>query len=744
VKYLNGIDYGVILAYCAVLLVMGFYLQRRASVNLEAYFLGGKQLPWWALGVSGMLNFLDMTGTMVIVSFLYMLGPQGLYIEFRGGAVLVLAFMMLWAGKWHRRSNCMTGAEWNIYRFGTGPAAQAARFITAAAGVLFAFGMLAYLIKGAGLFLSMFLPYSPMVCAVIMVGLTTVYTVTAGFYGVVYTDMFQAAIVLISVIVISCLAFAQVTGYEGDLGALAREVTGSTNWISSAPSFHVDMPRGYEDYESLFLFALFYLIRNIIGGMGQGADPRYFGARNERECGLLTFFWTWLMTFRWPMMMGFAVMGLFLVHKAFPRQEALSEAEIAIKEYLVQRAGQDASQLDLATASRVAKVLRPSDWEAGLKAWRAGTLDSATAGGLQEILGADWPDRLTVLIARHKQVSAVIAKHQWEETMARILQRPDEHPALVERLRGILGPRWDELVNLVSYEGTVNPERILPAVILMRIPMGLRGLLVVSLVAAAMSTFAPTVNGTVSLMTRDIYQGFIRPRASNFELIAASYVFGIILVIGGFAMAYFTRSINDIWDWIIMALTAGLAIPQLLRLYWWRFNAGGVIVGTAVAMVASVIERVLSIMEVSQLTAVWKFVVLTGVSLIGAILGTLLTRPTEPRVVWRFYRTTRPFGFWGPLKRLLDPQTRAAMDRENFYDIVSVPFALTWQITLFLLPMQAMVLDWHSFSITLVIFVVSLTGLMLLWYRHLPKEQGPPPQFDPTVEPTEEPPGPIG
>ena len=70
----------------------------------------------------------------------------------RGGAVLVLAFMMLWTGKWHYRSKCMTGAEWQIFRFGVGPGAQFARIITALSNIVMAVGMLAltvYLILGA-------------------------------------------------------------------------------------------------------------------------------------------------------------------------------------------------------------------------------------------------------------------------------------------------------------------------------------------------------------------------------------------------------------------------------------------------------------------------------------------------------------------------------------------------------------------------------------------------------------------
>ena len=48
--------------------------------------------------------------------------------------MLVLAVTMLWAGKWHRRSGCLTAAEWMLFRFGDGPAGQAAQLARAVGG----------------------------------------------------------------------------------------------------------------------------------------------------------------------------------------------------------------------------------------------------------------------------------------------------------------------------------------------------------------------------------------------------------------------------------------------------------------------------------------------------------------------------------------------------------------------------------------------------------------------------------
>ena len=224
-NYLNNLDYTVIIIYFILLVSLGLYLKKRASASLEDYFLGGRRLPWWALGISGMASFLDITGTMIIVSFLYMLGPRGLFIEFRGGAVLVLPFMLLWTGKWHRRSGCMTGAKWMVFRFGEGAAGQFARIVRVLAMMLNTVGMLAYLVKGVGLFLSMFLPFSPLVCSLIMIGIASLYTMVSGFYGVVFTDMFQSFIILTAVIAISTMAMLKVSDVQS-IAVLAQEVTG--------------------------------------------------------------------------------------------------------------------------------------------------------------------------------------------------------------------------------------------------------------------------------------------------------------------------------------------------------------------------------------------------------------------------------------------------------------------------------------------------------------------------------------
>jgi Na+/proline symporter len=648
-RYLGVWDYAIIAAYFLILIGIGAYFRKKAAASLEDYFLAGRKMPWWALGLSQMTFWFDMTGTMIITSFLFMLGPRGIYIEFRGGAGLVLIFLMLWAGKWHRRSGVITGAEWMVFRFGRDFWGHFARLMSVVSTVILNLALLAYSFKGAGLFLSMFLPFSPWVCSLIMLVVTALYTLESGFYGVIFSDIFQSVCIWIGVGFIVVVAVMKISG-AGDLGALAANVTGNSDWLTALPQWKTTMPAGYEGYNFLFMMMLFYLGKTIIQGLGVGADPRFFAARSDRDCGRLSFLAGWTMMLRWPLMMSFAVLGLFLVKDLFPNQAVLGQAAALIKSH-----------------------------------------------------------------------AGAVPANQWPELIARIMNHPQAFPAaLIAGLVQLLGPDWGSKLSLLSYHGTVDPERILPGVLMLNVPVGLRGLILVALLAAAMSTFNAIINASTGFLTRDLYQGYIRPRAKNKELIYMSYLFGALLMVAGFVMAYSTKNINDIWGWLTMGLVGGIMIPTVLRLYWWRFNGGGFALGTMAGLAAALLQRFL----IPQMPEWQQFIYMMVAGLAGSIAATYLTPATDRGVLEHFYRTTKPFGLWGPLRQTVSPEEAAAMSREHRYDLISVPFALAWQITMLMLPMLLIIKQFRSAAVTGAILAAALIGLYFFWYKKLPPARG--------------------
>jgi len=64
---LYSIDIAVIFAYLALTVLSGFWISKRASKDLDSYFLGGKSLPWYILGISNASGQFDITGTMWLV-----------------------------------------------------------------------------------------------------------------------------------------------------------------------------------------------------------------------------------------------------------------------------------------------------------------------------------------------------------------------------------------------------------------------------------------------------------------------------------------------------------------------------------------------------------------------------------------------------------------------------------------------------------------------------------------------------
>ncbi len=643
----NAIDYGVIALYLVGLLGIGLFLKKFASKGLEDYILARRQLPWWALGFSGMASFLDMAGTAIIVAFLFLLGPRGLYIEFRGGVCLILAFMMLWMGKWNRRSGCLTAAQWMVFRFGNGFGGQFARVASVLSAAFSTIGMLAMVVYGAGQFLSLFLPFPPSACAAGLLTIATLYSAISGFYGVVFTDIFQGIFILGATVYVAVTAFAVAPDME-TLAQIAERVTGNTSWTSTRADWFTPMPEEFQAYQYLLLFAGLYFFRQVIGGMAAGDDPKYFGARNDRECGTLTFLWTCLMTVRWPLMMGIAILGLVLMNDLFP--------------------------------------------------------DSQTRQMAAHEIHATYPK---------------VTPRGWDPLISDIANHSDRHGVvLVDRLKQLLGDhQWEKKVQLLGFQGGINAEKVLPAVLLLKVPAGVRGLLVIALIAAFMSTFDSHLNRATGMVVNDLYWAYFRTNASQPELIRASWAVATGLVILSILFALTIESINDIWSWIIMGMTAGMLGPSFLRFYWWRFTGGGFAIGTFFGLFAAISQRMVA-PDMHEML-VFALVMVAGTT--GSVVGSLLTPPVSDQVLWKFYNQTRPFGIWGPMKARLSASAQRRVTSEHWHDLLALPFALLWQVSMFMTSMLVLLHNWAAAAIWAGSLLVGLGGVYFLWYRWLPE-----------------------
>ena len=116
------------------------------------------------------------------------------------------------------------------------------------------------------------------------------------------------------------------------------------------------------------------------------------------------------------------------------------------------------------------------------------------------------------------------------------------------------------------------------------------------------------------------------------------------------------------------------------------------------------------------------FMIASGSSIAGCVAGTYLTTPTDTTVLEHFYKITRPFGFWGSIRKTMEAASLTAIHAENRRDIIALFFAVPWQIVLFLTGMMIVLKQWSNAGILAVLLIPLSAGLYWFWYRHLSKE----------------------
>ncbi|MCH7558239.1 MAG: hypothetical protein IIB56_12400 [Planctomycetes bacterium] len=595
---MSSVDYAIILVYFAVVIGLGFWYQKRASKNLRAYFLGGKNIHWLALAMSGSVSNFDITGTMWIISILYVLGMKSMWHHWMWG-VLMGAFFLSYMGKWVRRSNVMTAAEWMKTRFGSDSGGKLARTAYALMAVLTLACFVGYAYQGIGKFASVYIPleslaqytsipwlqkmlteYEPDCLAVLIIGITTLYVVLGGLYSVVVTDVIQTAILTLASIFIAYIAWSRLTPEL--LSQLPQD------WTSLRIPWRIEELAGTDNaYFELFgALVIVWVLKGLLlnaGGPAQMYDfQRFLAARDARDAAKVGAAWSVFLIVRWAMAIGIALLGLTVI------------------------------------------------------------------------------------------------------------------------------------------TNITDSEQVMPVVLQEILPKGIRGIVIAGLLAAFMSTFSSTVNSGASFIVRDIWQPYFRPQANEKESVRFSYLATLLLVMIGVIIGSMVNSIADIWNWMMMVLGAGMAIPNVLRWYWWRMNGWGYSVGTFVGIILS-----LTILFIPDAPVYYVFPSVCAVSLLASIAVSLATQPTDCDILVSFYKTVRPFGLWKPIveKAELSVEELSSSSESVLRTILNVVLAMLAITGLYLFPMY-LVGHWYVNSIIwLVLAIAAILALRYTWYKFLPAER---------------------
>ncbi len=316
---LHIVDVSIIVIYLVSVVLVGLWLRSRAGTGMDAYFLGGRSIPWYVLGISNASSMFDIAGTMWLVSMLFIYGLKGTWLPWLWPTFNQI-FLMVYLAVWIRRSGVVTGAEWIGTRFGKGRGAELSRIAIVVFALISVVSFLIYAYQGVGRFAAAFLPWdwTPDTYAIILMAITTFYVILGGMFSVVITDVFQFIMLTIASIFIAFIAMSNIApdalnavipegwkqlffGYRLDL-----------DWSNLIPSVTDKITTdGYSMFTIVWMMMLFKGILTSMAGTAPNYDmQRVLATKSPRESALMSSMVSIALIPRWLTIGGIAILGL--------------------------------------------------------------------------------------------------------------------------------------------------------------------------------------------------------------------------------------------------------------------------------------------------------------------------------------------------------------------------------------------------------------------------------------------------
>ena len=204
-------------------------------------------------------------------------------------------------------------------------------------------------------------------------------------------------------------------------------------------------------------------------------------------------------------------------------------------------------------------------------------------------------------------------------------------------------PTLDDIARTFPY---VDPKLIghdmaYPAMLKV-LPAGFMGLMVAGMLAAYVSTMSTQLNWGTSYLVNDFYRRFLKPGRNEKHYVAVGRVTTALLMAAAAGVTLVLDSARASFE-LMMSVGAGTGLIYLLRWFWWRINAWSEIAAMASSFVVSV-GFFIAAKNGHGVPSHVSLLITVGVTTIVWLAATYLTAPTDPAVLERFYRLTRPAG----------------------------------------------------------------------------------------------------
>ncbi len=333
---LRTIDYFVILLYLVAVSSLGIVLRNRGKKSKDDYLLGGKNLPWWMLGISNASGMFDISGTLWMVSIMFVYGVKSIWLPWLW-PVFNQVFMFVFLAAWLRRSNVTTGAEWMLFRFGDTQRASRAHAIIIVFALVSCLGFMAYGFIGLGKFIEIFIPfqllepYIPFTVApeyvahfygIIFTLIAMFYAVMGGMTSIVWADIIQYAFMAVGSVTVAVIAAMELSGSALPVPDGWRQLFFGwhLNLDWSAVIAEVNTKIEADRFEPFGIFFALMAAKGILASIA-GPTPNYdmqkiLSTRSPKEAALMSMSVNIiLLPTRYLMIIGFTVLGLLHYHE---------------------------------------------------------------------------------------------------------------------------------------------------------------------------------------------------------------------------------------------------------------------------------------------------------------------------------------------------------------------------------------------------------------------------------------------
>ena len=212
---LSTLDWSIISAYFSVVLLIGIWVSKRSSIDTKSFFLAGRDMPWWLLGISMVATTFSIDTPNLVTDLVRQKGVSGNWLWWSfllSGMLTVFVYAKLW-----HRSDLLTDIEFYELRY-SGKAASFLRgFRALYLGLIFNVLVMGAVSLAAVKFGEIVLGWSGWVTLIVACSITLLYSVLGGLKAVIITDFIQFILAMIGSIwaMVFILGIDQIGGLSG-------------------------------------------------------------------------------------------------------------------------------------------------------------------------------------------------------------------------------------------------------------------------------------------------------------------------------------------------------------------------------------------------------------------------------------------------------------------------------------------------------------------------------------------------